>query len=100
MDSVSGNFMQWVKTPEARKYFFSTHFWGAAANWVCFPSFMLLHLERGKGWASLVKKRHLGVSIANSCNPQGLPLAAIADVMHKDEEFISGPMTFALTSYS
>lgn len=30
----------------------------------------------------------------------GLPLAAIADITGKDPEFISGPMTIALTSYS
>lgn len=30
----------------------------------------------------------------------GLPLAAIADITGKDPEFISGPMTVALTSYS
>ncbi|SCZ90083.1 BZ3500_MvSof-1268-A1-R1_Chr1-3g01765 [Microbotryum saponariae] len=55
--------MQWAKSPEARKYFFSTHFWGPLANW-------------------------------------GLPLAALADLSGKDPEFISGPMTVALTSYS
>ncbi|SCV68263.1 BQ2448_384 [Microbotryum intermedium] len=55
--------MQWAKSPEARRYFFSTHFWGPLANW-------------------------------------GLPLAALADLTGKDPEFISGPMTVALTSYS
>ncbi|KAM0754771.1 brain protein 44-like protein-like protein [Meredithblackwellia eburnea MCA 4105] len=54
--------LQWAKSPEARKYFMSTHFWGPLANW-------------------------------------GLPLAAIAD-LNKSPEFISGPMTIALSSYS
>ncbi len=30
----------------------------------------------------------------------GLPLAALADLSGKDPEFISGPMTVALSSYS
>lgn len=30
----------------------------------------------------------------------GLPLAALADITGKDPEFISGPMTVALSSYS
>jgi len=55
--------MKWIRTPAARDYFLSTHFWGPVANW-------------------------------------GLPLAAITDLMHKDEEFISGPMTTALACYS
>ncbi|GAA6047289.1 hypothetical protein JCM3770_001869 [Rhodotorula araucariae] len=25
--------MQWAKSPEARSYFLSTHFWGPLANW-------------------------------------------------------------------
>ena len=29
-----------------------------------------------------------------------LPLAALSDLMHKDEEYISGPMTTALACYS
>lgn len=29
-----------------------------------------------------------------------LPVAALTDLMHKDEEFISGPMTTALACYS
>jgi len=60
---MASTFMKWLRTPAARDYFFSTHFWGPVANW-------------------------------------GLPMAAILDVMHKDEEFISGPMTTALSCYS
>ncbi|CAK9781276.1 UPF0041-domain-containing protein [Cutaneotrichosporon oleaginosum] len=26
-------FASWIKSPEGRKYFFSTHFWGPVANW-------------------------------------------------------------------
>ncbi|KIY72833.1 UPF0041-domain-containing protein [Cylindrobasidium torrendii FP15055 ss-10] len=26
-------FMNWIKSPAAREYFFSTHFWGPVANW-------------------------------------------------------------------
>ncbi|ORY75063.1 hypothetical protein BCR35DRAFT_306497 [Leucosporidium creatinivorum] len=60
---MSSGFVHWAKSPEARKYFFSTHFWGPLANW-------------------------------------GLPLAALTDLTGKDPEFISGPMTVALGSYS
>ncbi|KAI5478430.1 UPF0041-domain-containing protein [Pseudohyphozyma bogoriensis] len=59
---MASAFMNWAKSPEARKYFFSTHFWGPLANW-------------------------------------GLPLAALAD-LKKEPDFISGPMTAALASYS
>ncbi|BEI85030.1 hypothetical protein CcaverHIS002_0504310 [Cutaneotrichosporon cavernicola] len=56
-------FTHWLKSPEGRQYFFSTHFWGPVANW-------------------------------------GLPLAAIADVINKDEEVISGVMSPTLAAYS
>ncbi|KAK4054946.1 pyruvate transporter mpc1 [Microbotryomycetes sp. JL201] len=60
---MASTFINWAKSPEARKYFFSTHFWGPVANW-------------------------------------GLPLAALGDLANKDPEYISGPMTAALASYS
>ncbi|RSH77883.1 uncharacterized protein EHS24_002954 [Apiotrichum porosum] len=60
---MASRFFTWLKSPDARSYFFSTHFWGPVANW-------------------------------------GLPLAAIADVMHKDEEYISGVMSPTLAVYS
>ncbi|KAK4057987.1 pyruvate transporter mpc1 [Microbotryomycetes sp. JL221] len=63
MAGMASTFINWAKSPEARKYFFSTHFWGPVANW-------------------------------------GLPLAALGDIANKDPEFISGPMTAALGSYS
>ncbi|GMK55578.1 hypothetical protein CspeluHIS016_0206340 [Cutaneotrichosporon spelunceum] len=66
MAAASGTFNRfthWLKSPDARKYFFSTHFWGPVANW-------------------------------------GLPLAAIADVINKDEEVISGVMSPTLAIYS
>ncbi|GAA5923214.1 pyruvate transporter MPC1 [Sporobolomyces koalae] len=30
---MASGFAQWAKSPEARKYFLSTHFWGPVANW-------------------------------------------------------------------
>ncbi|KAG9012773.1 pyruvate transporter mpc1 [Tulasnella sp. JGI-2019a] len=30
---MASAFMQWAKSPAARDYFFSTHFWGPVANW-------------------------------------------------------------------
>ncbi|EIW70726.1 hypothetical protein TREMEDRAFT_61237 [Tremella mesenterica DSM 1558] len=60
---MSTSFLQWAKSPAARQYFFSTHFWGPLANW-------------------------------------GLPLAALADIVNKDEEFISGVMSPTLAGYS
>ncbi|KAF8321189.1 UPF0041-domain-containing protein [Clavulina sp. PMI_390] len=30
---MATGFMQWAKSPAAREYFFSTHFWGPVANW-------------------------------------------------------------------
>ncbi|CAG7847649.1 SubName: Full=Related to FMP37-Found in Mitochondrial Proteome {ECO:0000313/EMBL:CCA73541.1} [Serendipita indica DSM 11827] len=60
---MASAFMQWARSPAAREYFLSTHFWGPVANW-------------------------------------GLPLAALSDLVNKDEEFISGTMTTALACYS
>ncbi|KAG8949130.1 hypothetical protein FRC04_009076 [Tulasnella sp. 424] len=60
---MASAFMQWAKSPKAREYFFSTHFWGPVANW-------------------------------------GLPIAAMSDLVGKDEEFISGSMTSTLAVYS
>ncbi|KAL1411294.1 pyruvate transporter mpc1 [Vanrija albida] len=60
---MASRFVNWLKSPEGRSYFFSTHFWGPVANW-------------------------------------GLPLAAIADVVNKDEEYISGVMSPTLAVYS
>ncbi|KAG8906681.1 pyruvate transporter mpc1 [Tulasnella sp. 403] len=60
---MASAFMQWAKSPAAREYFFSTHFWGPVANW-------------------------------------GLPIAALTDLIGKDEEMISGPMTSTLAMYS
>ncbi|GAA6036899.1 hypothetical protein JCM8097_006343 [Rhodosporidiobolus ruineniae] len=31
--AVAANFAKWAQSPEARKYFMSTHFWGPVANW-------------------------------------------------------------------
>ncbi|AFR92403.2 mitochondrial protein [Cryptococcus neoformans C23] len=30
---MASTFMNWAKSPAARQYFFSTHFWGPVANW-------------------------------------------------------------------
>ncbi|KIM21520.1 hypothetical protein M408DRAFT_102885 [Serendipita vermifera MAFF 305830] len=60
---MASGFAAWLRSPAAREYFFSTHFWGPVANW-------------------------------------GLPLAALSDLVNKDEEFISGTMTTALAAYS
>jgi len=30
---MASAFMQWAKSPAAREYFMSTHFWGPVANW-------------------------------------------------------------------
>jgi len=30
---MASAFMQWARSPAAREYFFSTHFWGPVANW-------------------------------------------------------------------
>ncbi|KAG8758611.1 hypothetical protein FRC14_007739 [Serendipita sp. 396] len=60
---MASTFMQWARSPAAREYFFSTHFWGPVANW-------------------------------------GLPIAALSDLVNKDEEFISGTMTTTLAAYS
>ncbi|KAJ7642906.1 UPF0041-domain-containing protein [Mycena rosella] len=30
---MSSTFVNWLRSPAAREYFFSTHFWGPAANW-------------------------------------------------------------------
>ncbi|TRM66294.1 hypothetical protein BD626DRAFT_487342 [Schizophyllum amplum] len=30
---MASTFMNWIKSPAAREYFFSTHFWGPIANW-------------------------------------------------------------------
>jgi len=56
-------FINWAKSPAARQYFLSTHFWGPIANW-------------------------------------GLPIAAMTDLIGKDEEMISGTMTTTLAVYS
>ncbi|WRT66279.1 uncharacterized protein IL334_003232 [Kwoniella shivajii] len=56
-------FINWAKSPAARQYFFSTHFWGPVANW-------------------------------------GLPLAALSDIVNRDEESISGVMSPTLAAYS
>ncbi|WVO16212.1 chlorophyll synthesis pathway protein BchC [Cryptococcus depauperatus] len=60
---VIKSFANWMKSPAAKQYFFSTHFWGPFANW-------------------------------------GLPLAALADIVNKDEETISGVMSPTLAAYS
>jgi len=57
------SFINWAKSPAARQYFFSTHFWGPVANW-------------------------------------GLPIAALSDIVNKDEEVISGVMSPTLGFYS
>ncbi|EOR04110.1 hypothetical protein E3P77_00055 [Wallemia ichthyophaga] len=31
--STFSRFASWAKSPAAREYFFSTHFWGPVANW-------------------------------------------------------------------
>ncbi|TIA91939.1 hypothetical protein E3P99_00873 [Wallemia hederae] len=31
--STFSRFANWAKSPSAREYFFSTHFWGPVANW-------------------------------------------------------------------
>ncbi|WVR07128.1 hypothetical protein IAU60_004169 [Kwoniella sp. DSM 27419] len=56
-------FLNWAKSPAAREYFFSTHFWGPVANW-------------------------------------GLPIAALSDIVNRDEESISGVMSPTLAAYS
>ncbi|GAA5832265.1 hypothetical protein JCM11251_004300 [Rhodosporidiobolus azoricus] len=33
MTELSSSFAAWARSPEARKYFMSTHFWGPVANW-------------------------------------------------------------------
>jgi len=30
---MASQFFTWVRSPAAREYFFSTHFWGPVANW-------------------------------------------------------------------
>ncbi|KAF9056144.1 hypothetical protein BJ165DRAFT_1431209 [Panaeolus papilionaceus] len=30
---MASTFFTWVRSPAAREYFFSTHFWGPVANW-------------------------------------------------------------------
>ncbi|EJT98050.1 UPF0041-domain-containing protein [Dacryopinax primogenitus] len=30
---MASTFINWLKSPKAREYFFSTHFWGPVANW-------------------------------------------------------------------
>ncbi|KZO91928.1 UPF0041-domain-containing protein [Calocera viscosa TUFC12733] len=30
---MASGFVHWLKSPKAREYFFSTHFWGPVANW-------------------------------------------------------------------
>ncbi|KAL1738255.1 hypothetical protein HDZ31DRAFT_70205 [Schizophyllum fasciatum] len=30
---MASTFVNWLKSPAAREYFFSTHFWGPVANW-------------------------------------------------------------------
>ncbi|KAI0651889.1 UPF0041-domain-containing protein [Trametes meyenii] len=30
---MAARFFTWLKSPAAREYFFSTHFWGPVANW-------------------------------------------------------------------
>ncbi|KAF8350078.1 mitochondrial pyruvate carrier, partial [Amanita rubescens] len=60
---MASTFFNWLRSPAARTYFLSTHFWGPVANW-------------------------------------GLPLAAMSDLVSKDEEMISGTMTTALMCYS
>ncbi|WVF71530.1 hypothetical protein IAT40_006338 [Kwoniella sp. CBS 6097] len=57
------SFINWAKSPAAREYFFSTHFWGPVANW-------------------------------------GLPIAALSDIVNRDEESISGVMSPTLAVYS
>jgi len=60
---MASQFANWIRSPAARQYFFSTHFWGPVANW-------------------------------------GLPLAAISDIVNRDEEVISGVMSPTLALYS
>lgn len=31
--TMSSSFVTWLRSPAAREYFFSTHFWGPVANW-------------------------------------------------------------------
>ncbi|GHJ87768.1 hypothetical protein NliqN6_4170 [Naganishia liquefaciens] len=30
---MASTFVNWIKSPAGRQYFFSTHFWGPVANW-------------------------------------------------------------------
>ncbi|KAI0726162.1 hypothetical protein C8Q72DRAFT_540698 [Fomitopsis betulina] len=30
---MASTFVHWLRSPAAREYFFSTHFWGPVANW-------------------------------------------------------------------
>ncbi|TFK57096.1 UPF0041-domain-containing protein [Heliocybe sulcata] len=30
---MASGFVNWLRSPKAREYFFSTHFWGPVANW-------------------------------------------------------------------
>jgi len=30
---MASTFLHWLRSPAAREYFFSTHFWGPVANW-------------------------------------------------------------------
>ncbi|KAN0064578.1 pyruvate transporter mpc1 [Thecaphora frezii] len=30
---MASSFAAWIRSPAAREYFFSTHFWGPVANW-------------------------------------------------------------------
>lgn len=65
---------------------------------------MVVHLDTGTG--TMADSRHRsprGISrrIADSQVANwGLPLAAISDVINKDEEFISGVMSPTLAMYS
>ncbi|ORX36753.1 UPF0041-domain-containing protein [Kockovaella imperatae] len=61
--SLPRTFVNWIKSPAGRQYFFSTHFWGPLANW-------------------------------------GLPIAALSDLVYRDEETISGVMSPTLAMYS
>ncbi|GAA5984055.1 hypothetical protein JCM11641_005581 [Rhodosporidiobolus odoratus] len=94
---MASAFMSWAKSPEARNYFMSTHFWGCAPVRIRIDTDPELIRHTG---SKLPSARIIRFIFCRPVANWGLPLAAIADLTGKEAKFISGPMTLALSSYS
>ncbi|KAG8974792.1 pyruvate transporter mpc1, partial [Tulasnella sp. 427] len=91
---MASAFFQWAKSPKAREYFFSESTFFPLVGRRNRPPLSLKNVCTNAGNSTI--GTHFWGPVAN----WGLPIAAMSDLVGKDEEFISGSMTTTLAVYS